>query len=97
MDAALLGLAHEAAALVLGRAKMKPAQGYRFPVFAPHLQDYEPSADHFAVMANALTYMLLQSKDDADEGVLLLPACGRARGTCASSGTRRARPSSRAS
>ena len=49
MDAALLGLAGEAQKLVKARASLAPAQGYRFPAFMPHLQDYEPSADHLAV------------------------------------------------
>ena len=74
MDAAMLGLADDAAKMVLARAKTPPAKGYRFPVFAPHEQDYEPSADHFAVMSNALTYMLIQTLDDANATVLLLPA-----------------------
>ena len=54
MDAALLGEAGAAAGYVAARAKTPPARGYRFPAFAPHEQDYEPSADHFAVFANAL-------------------------------------------
>ena len=63
---------------VVARAKTKPAAGYRFPVFAPHEQDYEPSGDHFAVFSNALQYMLIQRVDgegteDGDD-VLLLPA-----------------------
>ena len=70
----MLGLADDAAKMVLARAKTPPAKGYRFPVFAPHEQDYEPSADHFAVMSNALTYMLIQTLDDANATVLLLPA-----------------------
>lgn len=75
MDAALLGEAGAAAGYVTARAKTPPAQGYRFPAFAPHEQDYEPSADHFAVFANALQYMLVQRMDDAeDDSVLLLPA-----------------------
>ena len=43
--------------------------------FAPHEQDYEPSSDHFAVMANAVGYMLMAPKDDgAAQSVALLPA-----------------------
>ena len=38
MDAAMLGLAAEAAKLVLARAQTGPAAGYRFPIFAPHEQ-----------------------------------------------------------
>lgn len=74
MDAALLGLASDAAHYVVTRASTPPAQGYRFPAFAPHEQDYEPSADHFAVFSNALQYMLIQRTDDEDDSVLLLPA-----------------------
>jgi hypothetical protein len=74
MDAALLGLAGDAAKYILARASTPPAQGYRFPAFAPHEQDYEPSADHFAVFSNALQYMLIQRVDDETESVLLLPA-----------------------
>lgn len=74
MDAALLGLASDAAKFVVRRASTPPAQGYRFPAFAPHEQDYEPSADHFAVFSNALQYMLIQRVDDEHDSVLLLPA-----------------------
>ena len=79
MDAALLGRSGDAANFVVARASTAPALGYRFPAFAPHEQDYEPSADHFAVFSNALQYMLVQRVDDAvNDSVLLLPAwpCG---------------------
>lgn len=74
MDAALLGSAAKAKNYVLKRAAAGSAPGYRFPAFAPHMQDYEPSSDHYGVMNNALVYMLLAPKDDEQEGVLLLPA-----------------------
>ena len=75
LDAALLGRTSDAMRYVINRALTTPAQGYRFPAFAPHEQDYEPSADHFAVFANALQYMLIQRIDDADtDSVLLLPS-----------------------
>ncbi|KAF4651770.1 hypothetical protein FOZ61_010224 [Perkinsus olseni] len=74
MDAVLLGLAKEAQSMVVSRAKYPSAKGYRFSVFAPHLQDYPPWADQYAVMNNALTYMLLQPMDDENEGILLFPA-----------------------
>lgn len=74
MDAALLGNASNAAAFVLARAATPPAKGYRFPAFAPHEQDYEPSSDHYAVMSNALQYMLAAPTDSKDNGLLLLPA-----------------------
>ena len=78
MDAALLGNAAAAQSYVIARANTKPAAGYRFPVFAPHEQDYEPSSDHFSVFSNALQYMLIQRVDgvggDDGDDVLLLPA-----------------------
>ena len=73
MNAAML-LANESANMVVGRATTPPPKGYRFPIFAPGEGDYEPSADHYAVMSNALTYMLVQSLDDADETIAILPA-----------------------
>ena len=74
MDAALLGNATNAAAFVLARANTQPAAGYRFPSFAPHEQDYEPSSDHFGVYQNALGYMLMGLADDKAQSVVLLPA-----------------------
>ena len=74
MDAALLGLASQAQAYVTARAYTPPDPGYRFPVFMPHLQDYEPSSDHLGVFSNALTYMVMQTLDDAEQTILLLPA-----------------------
>eukprot|EP01062_Namystynia_karyoxenos_P068175 TRINITY_DN624_c0_g1_i1.p1 TRINITY_DN624_c0_g1~~TRINITY_DN624_c0_g1_i1.p1 ORF type:complete len:853 (+),score=207.07 TRINITY_DN624_c0_g1_i1:73-2559(+) len=74
MDAALLGLADEARRLVEARANTAPAEGYRFPAFMPHLQDYPPSSDHLGVFIAAVQYMLLQQRDDAAQGAVLLPA-----------------------
>jgi len=74
MDAALLGLAPEAQKFVRARALTSPAPGYRFPAFMPREQDWAPSSDHLAIFSNALTYMLLQAADDAEQSVLLLPA-----------------------
>ena len=74
MDAALLGNATNAARFVLARANTQPAAGYRFPSFAPHEQDYEPSSDHFGVFQNALGYMLMGLADDKAQSVVLLPA-----------------------
>lgn len=62
--AALLGLTQPAAAQVLERAATPPAPGYRFPGFAPHFQDFDPSADFFANMNRALQDMLLQGGED---------------------------------
>jgi hypothetical protein len=64
MDAALLGITPTAKSMVVSRADTGPAPGYRFPAFAPHEQDYEPSADHYANMNSAVNWMLLQSGDD---------------------------------
>ena len=50
MNAALLGDAATAKAQTVGRAKTASGKGYRFQGFAPHEQDYEPSADQFANM-----------------------------------------------
>jgi len=74
MDAALLGLASQAQTYVHNRAAMAPAEGYRFAAFSPHLQDYEPSLDQLSVFNNALQYMLLQTADDAQQTMVLLPA-----------------------
>jgi len=74
MDAALLGLSDIAQGMVLGRSSTAPATGYRFSVFAPHEQDYEPSADHYAVMNMALQWMLLQPADDKDQSAMLFGA-----------------------
>ena len=52
--AALAGLADLAAKLLLQRAATSPAQGYRWPGFAPHEQDFDPSSDHFANMNRCL-------------------------------------------
>lgn len=43
--AVLLGLAQQAAPMLLARANTPPAAGYRFPGFAPHEQDFDPSSD----------------------------------------------------
>ena len=74
MNAALLGLTEMAQRMVLERASISPAQGFRFPAFAPHEQDFEPSADHFANMNAAVNWMLLQPADDADGSALLFAA-----------------------
>ena len=75
INTAMLGLAEQAYAMVLERARAAPAPGYRFPVFAQHYQDYEPSADHFSVMNTAVHAMLLQNGEDgANATIVLLPA-----------------------
>ena len=50
INTAMLGFSAQAYAMVLDRARAAPPGGYRFPAFAEHYQDYEPSADHFSVM-----------------------------------------------
>jgi hypothetical protein len=74
--AALLGLADTAAAQLASRATTGAAPGYRFPAFAPHFQDYDPSSDHYANMNRALQEMILQSGDDGFENatIVLFPA-----------------------
>jgi hypothetical protein len=78
--AVLAGLTDTAATMLAARAQTGPATGYRFPAFAPHFQDYDPSADHYANFARALQEMLLQSGDDGfgDASIVLFPAwpCG---------------------
>jgi len=74
INAALLGDAITAAAHVLDRALTAPATGYRFQGYAPHEQDYEPSADHFANMNTALNWMLLAPADDGVGSAVLLGA-----------------------
>ena len=76
MNAALLGLAHDAMAMALQRAWLEPAPGARWIGFSQHLQDSEPSADHLATMNSALNWMLLQPAHDGlgNASVALLPA-----------------------
>ncbi len=73
---ALIGDAQGAAAALLERAATRPAPGYRWPGFAPHLQDFDPSADHFANFNRALQEMLIQSGEDGFESptIVLFPA-----------------------
>ena len=61
MNMALLGLTAKARDDVLARSLITPAKGYIFPGFAPHEQDYEPSADRYAIMNTALQWMLLHT------------------------------------
>ena len=75
--AALLGNAENAMQQTLGRAtRTGLAAGYRFPAFAPHEQDFDPSADHYANMNRAVQEMLLQSGEDGFEAptIVLFPA-----------------------
>ena len=72
MDAALLGLANESYSMILSRSTLQPPPNYRFPTFAPHLQDYPPSADHYANFQTALHFSLLQSGEDEPVGSLVV-------------------------
>jgi len=73
MYAALLGLTNQATSQVTERAKTAPADGYRFPGFMPHLQDYPPSLDHLSNMNSGLQWMLLQG-DETTNDIELFPA-----------------------
>ena len=74
--AALIGHTKMAQTMVLERARTQPAAGYRWPGFAPHEQDFDPSADHFANMNRCLQDMLLQSGDNGfvNTTIVLFPA-----------------------
>lgn len=74
MDASYLGLADEAFAMAIDRANQPPPAGYRFPAFAQHYQDYEPSADHYANMMTSLQLQLLQSGEDLAGTIIVFPA-----------------------
>ena len=74
MNAALLGLTEQAQQMVLERALTPPSPGYRFPAFAPHFQDSEPSSDHWANMMTALQWIILQPADDEAGSSLLFAA-----------------------
>lgn len=71
IDAAMLNMTDDAMKQVAQRAASKSM--FRFQGFAGHMQDYEPSLDHFAFMRTAMHYMLLSPLDDAKQGVLLFP------------------------
>jgi len=78
--AALAGETAVAAPLLLARATSRPAPGYRWPQFASHFQDFDPSADHFALLNRCLNDMLIQSGEDGFDNttIVMLPAwpCG---------------------
>lgn len=72
IDAAMLNQTEDAKSQVVSRAAVTSM--FRFRGFAGHMQDYEPSLDHFAFMRTGMHYMLLQPVDDAKQSVLLFPA-----------------------
>ena len=70
IQAALLGSAREAAAMVVGRAQ-RTAAGYRFPGFFGPNYDWTPDQDHPSVMMSALQRMLMQCEG---RRIVLTPA-----------------------
>ena len=60
VDAALLGLREDTAAMITERANRAPAVGWRFPTFIGPLQDSTPAADHYSVLRSATYAALLQ-------------------------------------
>lgn len=60
LDAALLGMTDVAASMLIQRGTTVPAPGYRYQGFMPHMQDYEPSANHLANYLSGFNWMLLQ-------------------------------------
>eukprot|EP00937_MAST-01D_sp_MAST-1D-sp2_P000388 g388.t1 len=77
IDAAMLNLTDDAASMVAARAAV--TSEFRWAGYAPHEQDYEPSADHFGFMRTAMHYMLLGPLDDAGQKMLLFPTWPTAR------------------
>lgn len=71
IDAAMLNMTDDAMKQVAGRAAVTSM--FRFPGFAGHMQDYEPSLDHFSFMRTAMHYMLLAPLDDAKQGIVIFP------------------------
>ena len=58
--AVLLGLTQQAVPMLLARASTPPAAGYRFPGYAPHEQDFDPSSDRKFLMGCSLSPTLPQ-------------------------------------
>jgi hypothetical protein len=71
--AAMLNLTDAAASQLASRAAQPAASGFRFPGFAAHYQDYEPSLDHFGFMRTAVDFMLMSPLDDDARKMLLFP------------------------
>merc|ERR1711871_1914588 len=71
VDAAMLNLTSDAIEMVVQRAKAKSK--FRWPGFAAHYQDYEPSSDHFDFQRVAMHYMLLSPLDDEAQSVVIFP------------------------
>ena len=62
IQAAMLNMTSEAASQLVGRASAPQAKGFRFPGFAAHYQDYEPSLDHYGFMRTVRSRHLLALK-----------------------------------
>ena len=73
IQAAMLNLTDEAAKQLAGRASGGEAKGFRFPGFAAHDQDYEPSLDNYGFMRTGLDYMLMAPLDDVKRRMVLFP------------------------
>ena len=69
----MLNMTDAATAQLVARATASPAKGFRFPGFAAHYQDYEPSLDHFGFVRTGLDYMLIAPVDDAARSMILFP------------------------
>jgi hypothetical protein len=74
IQAAMLNMTDDAAAMVAARASATDHGGFRFEGFAGHYQDYMPSLDHYGFMRTGLDYMLMSTVDDSNGTVLLFPA-----------------------
>ena len=76
-DAAVLGLATDAAAQIVERATAPPlssADGTaRFLGFSQHYEDYAPAVDHLSMMRIAVHEMLLGQLDDAVQTITVIP------------------------
>lgn len=77
-DAAVLGLAIDAAAQVVERAIAPPLSSLdgsaRFRGFSQHYEDYSPAVDHLSMMRIAMHEMLLGQLDDAAHTITVFPA-----------------------
>jgi hypothetical protein len=73
IQAAMLNLTDAAATQLAGRAAAGEAPAFRFPGFAAHDQDYEPSLDDYGFMRTGLNYMLMAPLDDAKRSMVLFP------------------------
>jgi alpha-L-fucosidase 2 len=73
IQAAMLNLTEDAAAMLAQRAAATDHGGFRFEGFAGHYQDFMPSLDHYGFMRTGIDYMLMSTVDDEKGSVLLFP------------------------